>query len=93
MKEKLKEFEGNTSKIFEWFGENHGLYPMIVVDQTTYPKWAFEIARFIGNPKDLSEKEWYWDSTILSSHLYRKREEAELECIQKLIEIVEGESR
>jgi hypothetical protein len=72
---------------FDWFGDKYQLYPSIVVDQTSYPKYAYEIARFVGNPKDLTEKEWYWDSMILSPNLYRTRLEAKIYCIEKLCEI------
>lgn len=71
----------------DWFEDNHQLYPSIVIDQTSYPKYAYEIARFVGNPKDLTEKEWYWDSMILSPNLYRTRLEAKIYCIEKLCEI------
>ena len=73
---------------FIWFENIHQLYPAIVIDQTSYPKYAFEIAQFIGNPKDLTEKEWYWEDMVLSKNLYRTRVEAEVACLEKLIEIV-----
>ncbi len=74
---------------FDWFGDKYQLYPSIVVDQTSYPKYAFEISKFIGNPKDLTEKEWYWDDMILSPNLYRTKTEARLYCLNELLNIVE----
>lgn len=74
---------------FNWFGDKYQLYPSIVVDQTSYPKYAYEIARFIGNPKDLTEKEWYWDDMILSPNLYRTTIEAKITCLSKLLSIAE----
>lgn len=74
---------------FDWFGDKYQLYASIVTDQTSYPKYAYEIARFVGNPKDLTEKEWYWDDMILSPNLYRTKEEARLQCLVKLLSIVE----
>ncbi len=74
---------------FDWFGDKYQLYPSIVVDQTSYPKYAFEISKFIGNPKDLTEKEWYWDDMILSPNLYRTKSEARLYCLNELLNIVE----
>ena len=94
---KLKKvFEGDSnfisaptySQAFRWFEDNHQLYPAVVTDQTSYPKYAFEIASFFGNPKDLTEKEWGWNEMVLSRSLYRTKTEAELECLKKLIEIV-----
>ena len=76
------------SQAFRWFEDNHQLYPAVVIDQTSYPKYAFEIASFFGNPKDLTEKEWGWNEMVLSRSLYRTKTEAELECLKKLIEIV-----
>lgn len=74
---------------FDWFGDKYQLYPSIVVDQTSYPKYAFEISKFIGNPKDLTEKEWYWDDMILSPNLYRTTIEAKMFCLSELLNIVE----
>ena len=74
---------------FDWFGEKYQLYASVVVDQTTYPKYAYEIAKFVGNPKDLTEKEWYWDDMILSPSLYRTKTEARLYCLTELLNFVE----
>jgi hypothetical protein len=74
---------------FDWFGEKYQLYASVVVDQTSYPKYAFEIAKFVGNPKDLTEKEWYWDDMILSPNLYRTKTEARLYCLTELLNVVE----
>lgn len=74
---------------FDWFGDKYQLYASIVTDHTSYPKYAYEIARFVGNPKDLTEKEWYWDDMILSPNLYRTKEEARMQCLAKLLPIVE----
>lgn len=72
---------------FDWFEVNHQLYPSIVIDQTSYPKYAYEISVFIGNPKDLTEREWCWNDKILSPDLYRTRIEARISCLEKLCEI------
>jgi hypothetical protein len=74
---------------FDWFGEKYQLYASVVVDQTSYPKYAFEIAKFVGNPKDLTEKEWYWDDMILSPNLYRTKTEARLCCLTAILNVVE----
>lgn len=80
------------SQCFIWFEKNHKLYPTVVIDRTSYPKYAFEIASFFGNPKDLTETDWGWNEMILSENLYRTRVEAEITCLEKLIEIVESKS-
>ena len=72
---------------FRWFREKYQVYPIITLDQTTYPKFSYDITEFIGNPINLSEKEWGW-KVLFSDGLYRTYEEAELECLKKLIEIV-----
>lgn len=74
---------------FDWFGDKYQLYASVVVDQTSYPKYAYEISRFIGNPKDLTEDEWYWDDMIFSPSLYRTKTEARLYCLTELLNFVE----
>jgi hypothetical protein len=76
------------SQAFDWFEDTFQLYPSIVIDRTSYPKYAYEIANFFGNPKDLAEKEWGWNEMIFSPYLYRTKREARTECLEKLIEIV-----
>ena len=75
---------------FKWFREKHQLYSEILLDKTTEPKFCFGISKFIGNPNDLSEREWDWENIPNDDNwgLYRKYEEAELACLKKLIEIV-----
>lgn len=76
---------------FKWFREKYQVYPIITLDQTTYPKFSYDITEFTGNPINLSEKEWGWE-VLFSDGLYRTYEEAELECLKKLIEIVKNKS-
>jgi len=78
------------SQAFRWFRDKHQLYSEILLDQTTEPKFCFGISKFIGNPNDLSEREWDWENIPNDDNwgLYRKHEEAELACLNKLIEIV-----
>jgi hypothetical protein len=75
---------------FKWFRDKHQLYHEIQVDQTTEPKFCFKISEFIGNPNDLTEREWGWENIPSDDSwgLYRKYEEAELACLKKLIELV-----
>lgn len=69
------------SQIFRWFREKYNLFCEIQIDRTTDPKFFFDIYQYehFGNYKEIRIGEWY---------LYRTYEEAELECLKKLIEIV-----
>jgi len=62
----------------KWLRKEHNIFVDIATDCTTYPKFCYEIKRFIGNPNDLSSEEWYWDKIDLSADwgLYRNYEEA-----------------
>jgi hypothetical protein len=68
-------------QVFRWFREKHNLFSEILLDRTTYPKFCFEIHKYedFGNWEKIQNPDWC---------LYRKQEEAELDCIKKLIEIV-----
>jgi hypothetical protein len=78
------------SQAFRWFREKYQIFPEVLTDCTTKPKFAYTYNTFYGNPKDLTEKEWGWENNIgHSSLLYSTYEEAELACLIKLIEIVE----
>jgi hypothetical protein len=78
------------SQAFRWFRENHQIFPEVLTDCTTEPKFVFTYNKFFGNPKDLTEQEWGWENNIGQySELYRTHGEAELACLTKLIEIVE----
>ena len=69
------------SQAFRWFREKYNIYTEILLDQTTQPKFCFEIYKYedFGNYEEIRIGEWF---------LYRTYEEAELDCIIKLIEIV-----
>lgn len=75
---------------FKWFRDEHQLFHEIQVDQTTEPKFCFTIAKFVGNPKDLTEREWCWENIPNDETwgLYRTYEEAELACLKKMITII-----
>jgi hypothetical protein len=68
---------------FRWFREKYNLFCEIQIDRTTEPKFCFDIFQYehFGNYEKIEIKEWY---------LYRTQEEVELECLKKLIEIVNG---
>jgi hypothetical protein len=68
---------------FRWFREKYNLFCEIQIDRTTEPKFCFDIFQYehFGNYEKIEVKEWY---------LYRTQEEVELECLKKLIEIING---
>ena len=69
------------SQAFRWFREKYNLFCEIQIDRTTEPKFCFDIFQYehFGNYEEIRIGEWY---------LYRTQEEAELECLKELIEIV-----
>jgi len=78
------------SQAFKFFREKYQIFPEVLTDCTAEPKFVFTYSKFFGNPKDLTEHEWGWENTIgQSSLVYSTYEEAELDCLRKLIEIVE----
>lgn len=79
------------SLLQKWLREVHQIYIQIETDQTTYPKFCYSISRFIGNPNNLSEKEWYWDKLPYSENwsLHRKYEEALEEGLQEALKLIE----
>jgi len=81
------------SQAFRWFREKYQIFPEVLTDCTTEPKFVYTYKTFYGNPKDLTEQEWGWENNIGKySDLYRTYEEAELDCLTKLIELVESKS-
>jgi hypothetical protein len=69
--------------VLKWFREKYNLFCEIQIDRTTEPKFCFDIFQYehFGNYEKIEVEEWY---------LYRTQEEAELECLKKLIEIVKN---
>lgn len=69
--------EHNTdTDTFTHFEEKYNLFVSIVVDQTSYPKFGFEIHHYLGN--------FVWGEVEYSESLYKTRAEAEAECIERL---------
>ena len=69
---------------FRWFRENYNLFHEINVDKTTEPKFAYTIIEY-----ELAQFFEGFKEDVLAEYLYYKYEEAELACLEKLIEIVE----
>lgn len=81
------------SQAFRWFREKYQIFPEVLTDCTTEPKFVYTYNTFYGNPKDLTEQEWGWENNIGQySDIYRTYEEAELATLDKLIEIIESKS-
>jgi hypothetical protein len=70
-----------------WF-RTQQIFIDILTDQTTEPKFTYQINKFVGNPNDLTEKVWYWELPIISEYLYKTYEEclevAEQEALKLL---------
>jgi hypothetical protein len=75
------------SQVFRWFRDNYNLFCEINIDETMEPKFAYTIKEYESTQFFEGFKE-----DILSEYLYYKYEEAELECLKKLIEIVKNEN-
>ena len=70
------------SQAFRFFRENYTLFSSVNVDQTMEPKFCYSISRY--EPEQFLDG---WDIVVFNSDLYLTYEEAELECLKKLIEI------
>lgn len=76
-------------QVTDWLSEKHQIFIDIGTDCTTYPKFDYSINKFVGNPKDLAEKEWYWENPKPSNwFLYRTRNEALEEAIKFALTLI-----
>jgi len=68
---------------FRWFREKHDLFCEIQVDNTTAPKFCFDIFQYeyFGNYEKIIVEEWF---------LYRTYEEAEQACLKQLIKTIKN---
>lgn len=66
-------------QVFRWF-RDRGLYSAVNTDQTMEPKYAFCISRFSDNDG--------WETIVFNSDLYYEYENAQLDCLRELIEIL-----
>jgi hypothetical protein len=81
------------SQAFRWFREKYGLYSWIqlhngYINDSFYSKLPITFSimdRKTGNK--------YYERDIQHNYLYKTNEEAELECLKKLIEIVEQKEK
>ncbi len=76
-------------QVTDWFRDKHQIFIDIQTDCTSYPKFAFDIAIFTGNPKDLAEKEWGWELIRdPNGYLYRTYYEALDEAIESALKLI-----
>lgn len=82
----------------EWLRTSYQIYIEVLIDKTCEPKYGFIISRFIGDPNDLSKKEWYWDLFLEHKYsneffplLYRTYEEALTEGIIESIKVIDND--
>ena len=81
------------SQAFRWFREEYGLYSWIqlhngYINDSFYPELPITFSimdRKLGNK--------YYERDIPHNYLYKTYEEAELACLEKLIEIVEEKQK
>ncbi len=61
----------------KWLRDNL-IFVEVNVDATSSPKFCYSIKQFVGNPINLSEKEWYWKDILNDPDwgLYRTWEKA-----------------
>ena len=73
------------SQAFRWFRDTHNMFHEIQIDRTTQPKFCYVVFHYehYGNYEGIGIEDW---------SLYRTYEEAELACLDKLIEVVESKS-
>jgi len=68
---------------FKFFRDKLNLYSTINVDITMEPKFCYSIYEY-----DLEKYSEGWWIAVVNSDLYYTHEEAEIKCLDKLIEIV-----
>ena len=73
------------SQAFRWFRDTHNMFHEIQIDRTTEPKFCYAVFHYehYGNHEEIRIGEW---------SLYRTYEDAELACLENLIEVVETKS-
>jgi CRISPR/Cas system CMR-associated protein Cmr1 (group 7 of RAMP superfamily) len=77
------------SELQLWFREHEQIFIEINTDCTTEPKFCFSIDKFIGNPLDLSEREWSWyHHKDVIFYLYRSYEDALEEALKESFKII-----
>lgn len=75
-----------VDQVLEWFESEHDLYSEILIDKTLEAKYTYEVSELIQTKKELQ-----WLDPINSEYLYRKKNEAKLECIKYLINYIKYE--
>ena len=73
-----------VDQVLDWFESQHDLYSEILLDRTLEAKYTYAISELKEN------KMFLWLDPINSEHLYRKKIEAKLECIEHLINLIKN---
>jgi len=77
------------SELKTWLRTQKQIFVEVQTDCTTAPKFCFTIDKFIGNPFDLSEREWSWyHHKEFEWFLYRRYEEALEEGLKESLRII-----
>jgi len=77
------------SELKTWLRTKHQIYLEVQTDCTTAPKFCFEINKFMGNPRNLAEREWCWYfHKEYEWFLYREYEEAFEEGLKESLRII-----
>lgn len=61
---KLETEKIDLEEINDWLVNDKQFFIEIKIDKTSYPKYCYTINKFNGNPKNLSEKVWYWETEL-----------------------------
>ena len=87
----------NQSMLETWIRDNHQIYIVIDIDCTTEPKFFFNLRKFVGNPRDLAEREWYWVEDFYTiphmflEYTYEKAlEKALYEALTRLPDVIDN---
>jgi hypothetical protein len=79
------------SQAFRWLLENYGLYPLLyIIKPFNDPEEKYPEEVWIGQVCQSDKKQFVNTDNGLAINHFETREEAELECLRKLIEIVKN---
>ena len=81
------------SQAFRWFREKYGLYSWIQLHNGYINDSFYSELPITFSIMDRKTGNKYYERDIPHNYLYKTNEEAELECLKKLIEIVEQKEK
>lgn len=65
--------------------EQKQVFVEVQLDATTAPKFSWQVMKFVGNPRDLSEGEWFYKPIEKAQHLERTYEDALEEALKSAL--------